>query len=221
MPERTNAGSGDFSSYCDSIDKLLLIGERAETFENIDSGLRTRCGRSRSCFIFALAGYRPLVFLGMGGSSGSLDYWRQLFRTVGADIFELIEKAILVAAVDCPKEFKDRRVQIAENLFSAPLCKCFGCCHVELQGPDDGGDARVEECRSVKRELGEKDSKVDSCNCDPEDLSRVGVSNYSYDEAEALTQVIEEERQIVGEVLRIKEVLCNKQDEVPMPLPLF
>ncbi|KAH0465669.1 hypothetical protein IEQ34_005772 [Dendrobium chrysotoxum] len=149
----------------------------------------------------------------MGDSSWSLDYWRKFFRTASSDIFELIEKAIIVAAVDCPKEFKCRRDQIAENLFTSQLSKCYGCNRVGVQGSEDGEYVREEECRSVKRELGEKDSKVDSCNCDPEDLSRVGISNYSYDEAEALTEVIEEERQIVGEVLRIKEILCNKQEE--------
>ncbi|KAJ8505854.1 hypothetical protein OPV22_006740 [Ensete ventricosum] len=63
----------------------------------------------------------------------------------------------------------------------------------------------------VKRD-GEKESKVDSSNDGPEDLNRI-VSNYSYDEAEALTEEIEEESQIVGEVLRIKEIFANHRDE--------
>ena len=40
------------------------------------------------------------------------------------------------------------------------------------------------------------------------------ASNYSYGEAEALTDEIEEESMIVGEVFRIKEILHNSQDEV-------
>ena len=40
------------------------------------------------------------------------------------------------------------------------------------------------------------------------------VSNYSYGEAEALTDEIEEQSEIVGEVLRIKEILYNSEYEV-------
>ncbi|CBI32806.3 unnamed protein product, partial [Vitis vinifera] len=39
------------------------------------------------------------------------------------------------------------------------------------------------------------------------------VSNYSYGEAEALTDEIEEETQIAGEVLRIREILEHSKDE--------
>lgn len=150
----------------------------------------------------------------MVGKSVSLDYWRKFFRSANSDIFEVIEQAIVVAAADCPKEFRSRRDQIAEKLFTCRLSRCFGCNNVELQVPDDGEDLGEEEGGgSVKREVGEKGSKMDSCNGEPEDLNRGGLSNYSYDEAEALTDVMEEESQIVGEVLRIKEVLCNKLDE--------
>lgn len=150
----------------------------------------------------------------MAGKSVSLDYWRKFFRSANSDIFEVIEQAIVVAAVDCPKEFRSRRDRIAEKLFTCRLSRCFGCNNVELMIPDDGEELGEEEGGgSVKREVGEKGSKMDSCNDEAEDLNRVGLSNYSYDEAEALTDVIEEESQIVGEVLRIKEVLCNKLDE--------
>lgn len=65
---------------------------------------------------------------------------------------------------------------------------------------------------SVKRDI-EKESKVDSSNEVSEDLNRL-VSNYSYDEAEALTEEIEEESQMFEEVLRIKEILANMHDQV-------
>ncbi|KAL0928885.1 hypothetical protein M5K25_000815 [Dendrobium thyrsiflorum] len=150
----------------------------------------------------------------MAGKSDSLDYWRKFFRSANSDIFEVVEQAIVVAAVDCPKEFRSRRDRIAEKLFTCKLSRCVGCNNVELQIPDDGEDLGEEEGGgSVKREVGEKGSKMDSCNGEPEDLNRGGLSNYSYDEAEALTDVMEEESQIVGEVLRIKEVLYNKLDQ--------
>ncbi|KAJ8466539.1 hypothetical protein OPV22_029091 [Ensete ventricosum] len=145
----------------------------------------------------------------MASSSGPLDYWRKLFRSANSDIFEVMEHAILVAASDYPQEFRSRRDQIVEKLFFVLLPRCFGCDRV-AEGEE--GD------RSVKRD-GEKESKVDSSNDGPEDLNRI-VSNYSFDEAEALTEEIEEESQIVGEVLRIKEIFANHHVEVCAILPL-
>jgi hypothetical protein len=40
------------------------------------------------------------------------------------------------------------------------------------------------------------------------------ASNYSFDEAEALTDELEAESQAIAEVLRIKEILRHKEDEV-------
>ncbi|XP_064934217.1 probable mediator of RNA polymerase II transcription subunit 26b isoform X2 [Musa acuminata AAA Group] len=139
----------------------------------------------------------------MASSSGSVDYWRKFFRSANSDIFEVIEQAILVAASDCPRQFRSRRDQIVEKLFAALLPRCFGCDRVELRGAEGDGSMR---------RLGEKESKADSSNDGPESLNRA-VSNYTYDEAEALTEEIEEEGQIVGEVMRIKEILGNQHDE--------
>lgn len=159
-----------------------------------------------------------------------LEDWRELFRGGGgaaaeSDIFEVIENAILVAAWDRPQELRIRRDRIVERLYTALLPRCFGCDRAELRSASavvaaaaasggGGGDDAEEGGGSVRREP-EKGSKVGSSNDWPEDLRRVvSSSNYSYDEAEALTEEIEEESQIVGEVLRIKEILINKQDQV-------
>ncbi|KAI7739304.1 hypothetical protein M8C21_026639 [Ambrosia artemisiifolia] len=48
-----------------------------------------------------------------------MDYWREYFRSANADIFEIIEGAIMLAASDCPKQFKVRRDNIAQILFSS------------------------------------------------------------------------------------------------------
>ncbi|KAG6494046.1 hypothetical protein ZIOFF_049064 [Zingiber officinale] len=58
----------------------------------------------------------------------------------------------------------------------------------------------------------EKDSKIDSCKDDP-DFSHRLVSNYTFDEVEALTEEIEEEGQTLEEVRWIKELLSHHQDE--------
>ncbi|KAK3006584.1 hypothetical protein RJ639_016901 [Escallonia herrerae] len=144
--------------------------------------------------------------------SGNLDKWRDYFRTANSDIFDIIEHAIMVAASDCPKEFRLRRDRIAEVLFSCRLTRCFGCDRVELavpEGSEDGGG-----CKSgCDGDGGSKDSKVKSSGDDHGERNLNQVSNYSFGEAEALTDEIEEESQIVGEVLRIKEIVDNSEDE--------
>lgn len=60
-----------------------------------------------------------------------------------------------------------------------------------------------------------KESKVHSArDDDPGEMNTNRVSNYSYGEAEALTDEIEEESQYVEEVFRIKDVLLNCEEEV-------
>lgn len=168
----------------------------------------------------------------MAETSRSLDEWRVFFLTANSDIFDIIEGAIKVAAADCPKEFKSSRDRIAELLFSCKATKCSGCDNVELAVPNDGGDRqiqkevlKIESVRETDVEAvrSSKESKV-NCSGDEEDahhvvedmriLESLYESNYSYGEAEALTDEIEEESQIFGEVFRIKEILENTEDAV-------
>ncbi|KAL6009844.1 hypothetical protein ACLOJK_000275 [Asimina triloba] len=147
-------------------------------------------------------------------SSTALDYWRKFFHGAKSDIFEVIEHAIAVAATDSPKEFRVRRDGIAEKLYSCLMVRCSGCDRVELAVPaeeeEDGGCGN--DFRAGAADDGQKDGQMNSSLNDSGMVYQVG--NYSYDEAEALTEEIEEANQVVGEVLRIKEVLANQQDEV-------
>ncbi|KAL0905921.1 hypothetical protein M5K25_024371 [Dendrobium thyrsiflorum] len=61
------------------------------------------------------------VFVAMTDAKQSLDYWRKCFNNAKSDIFDLIHNSILVAAVDCPKEFKDRKNLIVEKLYTCKL----------------------------------------------------------------------------------------------------
>lgn len=143
----------------------------------------------------------------MASLPGSVDYWRKFFRSADSDIFGVMEHAIVVAASDYPEEFRSRRDGLVEKFFTALLPRCLGCDRVDPRG------AEVEEGRGSVRRVGEKENKVDSSNDGPDSSTRV-VSNYTYDEAEALTEEIEEEGQIVEEVLSIKEILANHHEEV-------
>ncbi|XP_047094132.1 probable mediator of RNA polymerase II transcription subunit 26a [Lolium rigidum] len=211
-----------------------------------------------------------------------LDRWRDFFRGAGAGICEVVEKAILVAAADDPREFLRRRDRIAERLFNAlhagappphpPAASCHGSTTVS-QPP--ATPAAVAEDKGSVRRVPETtlDSKVhssspaaplpivgdhaqdqdsDSDSEDDERLRRAAASNYGHtyddddeeddlenldaaaaaeddeedgqhpqqheeedqeaEELEALTNEIDRESQVVGEVLRIKDLLDHKQD---------
>ncbi|XP_057851160.1 uncharacterized protein LOC131061479 [Cryptomeria japonica] len=52
-------------------------------------------------------------------SMESMAKWRKFFEGAEADICTLIERAILVAASDCPHQFKKRRDKIMEKLYTS------------------------------------------------------------------------------------------------------
>ncbi|KAK3218077.1 hypothetical protein Dsin_012047 [Dipteronia sinensis] len=159
----------------------------------------------------------------MSIKSGSVDNWRNYFRTANGDIFDIIDHAIIVAALDCPKEFKIRRDRIAEKLFTCKLTMCSGCERVELAVPANEFDEDEDEIIGCKRRDGcdfaaeaggSKESKVNSSREDDHHVNNNQIfSNYSFGEAEALTDEIEEESLVIGEVLRIKDIFLNSQDE--------
>ncbi|KAI3421583.1 uncharacterized protein J3R85_012088 [Psidium guajava] len=119
----------------------------------------------------------------------SIDVWRIFFRTTAeTDVFEFIDKAITIAALDRPKDFLSRRDRIAEQLFS---CETAGA----------GGDCA----------LASKESKVDgSTGNGSHDVVNIKCSQ---GEAETFSDDIKETSRVVGEVLRIKRVLDNSRHE--------
>ncbi|CAI9099528.1 OLC1v1036368C1 [Oldenlandia corymbosa var. corymbosa] len=167
----------------------------------------------------------------MGKSSGTLVKWREYFLTANTDIFDIIERAIMVAAIDCPTEFKLRRDRIAELLFTCKITKCFGCDKLELAVPNDGVHGKEEEEEKDKFDSGfHRETEIDADRNNGSKGSFNGIdhhikgeemevnlhqqgSSYSYGDAEALTDEIEEESQMFAEVMRIKEILDNGEDE--------
>ncbi|CAN7004763.1 hypothetical protein IGI04_008941 [Brassica rapa subsp. trilocularis] len=136
--------------------------------------------------------------------SASLDRWRDYFRRGGSDIFEIIDHAIMVAATDCPNKFKSRRDRIAELLFSCRVTRCTGCHHhseLSLPGEEEAVDGSKES--KVNSSRGDNNQIIVGCYvCDDDD-----------DEAEALSDAIEEFSVVSKEVVRIKEIFLNKDDE--------
>lgn len=156
----------------------------------------------------------------METSSETIEKWRDYFRSANSDIFGIIEHAVMVAAMDCPKEFKLRRDRIAEMLFTCKATRCFGCNKVELALPNDVVEVQQNKSKSTgfDREFENGVSKESKTNDSRDDRAEMEmnvkqVSNYSYGDAEALTDEIEEESLTVREVLRIKEILDNYEQE--------
>ncbi|EPS74305.1 hypothetical protein M569_00448, partial [Genlisea aurea] len=146
----------------------------------------------------------------MANDFTALDKWRAYFRTSDSDIFSIIEYAIMVAASDCPYEFRLKRDRIAELLFSHNSKKCYRCEKIQSDFPRSDGDSNrsEEKCKSA---IATKNSKMSSFSTDDK---VVMVNNkISHGEAEALTDELEEEYQFRGEVLRIKQIIDNYREE--------
>ncbi|XP_074557736.1 putative mediator of RNA polymerase II transcription subunit 26b [Curcuma longa] len=139
----------------------------------------------------------------MEKSSMSADYWRRFFRSSEADIFEVIEHAILVAASDYPDELRSKRDGIVEMFYTVLLPPSFGFDFDPVAR--QGAGAEAEEGR------GSVNSKADSCIVDLE-FSNRAVSNCT-DEAAAHTADMEEEDRTLEQVLRIKDILSDHQDQ--------
>lgn len=139
----------------------------------------------------------------------SVEKWRKFFKGAGTDICSLIEYAIMVAASDCPNEFRRRRDRIAQRLYSSRFLRCCECDTVTLAEPhddiidDEGDEEGIKDCH---------DKDNDKVNSSTGEADGNRVSNYSYDEAEALTEEIEEESQVLREVFRIKDILENPDE---------
>lgn len=153
----------------------------------------------------------------MSNQPGPTDYWRKFFDTANGDIFEVIHAAITVAVEDCPREFKTRRDEIAEKLFTCRLPRCLGCDGVQVKVDDDDDDEEgvdVKDGDGKENNNNNNNNNKGSCSTNvltPSYLNGNQLSCISYNEAEALTDIIEEERLIIEDVFRIKEVLLNSE----------
>ncbi|XP_048137661.1 probable mediator of RNA polymerase II transcription subunit 26b isoform X1 [Rhodamnia argentea] len=119
----------------------------------------------------------------------SIDVWREFFRTTAdTDVFEFIDKAIAIAALDRPKDFLLRRDRIAKRLFSGETAGARGdCAPASKESKANGNEGNVaHDVLNVKDSQGE---------------------------AETFSDDMEETSQVVGEVLRIKRVLDNSRHE--------
>ncbi|CAH9100834.1 unnamed protein product [Cuscuta europaea] len=153
----------------------------------------------------------------MGENSNSLDEWRVYFKSANADIFDIIEHAITVAALDKPNELTLNRARIAEKLFTCKTTTlCSTCRNVELVlRPDDSQTmSQTTELTKLVETDKSKERKMNDDRLDMELNASNQISNGScYADAEALSDEIEEISKTVNEVLRIKQIIDNHQEE--------
>ncbi|RCV23848.1 hypothetical protein SETIT_5G037700v2 [Setaria italica] len=157
-----------------------------------------------------------------GTDSTGLGPWRELFR--GRDIYDVIGKAVLVAATDSPQEFRRRRDGIVEQIYTAPAAIV-----PTLQGRSAG-----EVSGGTALQVSDKGSKVASCTVvappeEPEDKNHEegmadqngnghgdnanASSELEMDWLQTLADEVDEETQEIDEVLRIKEILLNHHEQ--------
>ncbi|KAH9324414.1 hypothetical protein KI387_004592, partial [Taxus chinensis] len=151
-----------------------------------------------------------------------MDRWRDFFEGAGTDICTIIENAIAVAASDCPQELMVRRDRIAQRLFACGFVRCGQCSALTLAGPDSfsegdniKGGVILPRCEGQHNHAkGSRDdgSPTNKGTSSSNEVERNKASNYSYDEAEALTEEIEEESEVIREVDRIKGILSNPDE---------
>lgn len=172
--------------------------------------------------------------------SRSIDYWRRFFRSASSDIFEVVEQAIVVAATDRPEEFRGRRDRIAEKFYTTLLRRCDD--YVEPRGVEReegrgsvrrNGEKEIKvdssiddlECSNpavlsnytydeevealtggTEEEEGQKLGEISRGDMEEEEGQNVGESFRGHIEGE-------EEESHIREILRIKEILHNKDKE--------
>ncbi|GLT88067.1 hypothetical protein SLE2022_061090 [Rubroshorea leprosula] len=151
-----------------------------------------------------------------------IDQWREFFGGANSSIFEIIDHAISVAAKDHPEEFKLQRCQIVDKLYSSELNQCPCHNHNELPNNkksseecDTGANGSLQGNGNAGDDLGviggSKDGdEIDICQNDPQEINTNQPIKNSCSEAEALTADTDEEKEIICELDRIREVVQNE-----------
>ncbi|CAM0944005.1 unnamed protein product [Alopecurus aequalis] len=111
----------------------------------------------------------------MASSEGSAhSQWRRKLASCGATIFQIIDAAVAVAALDHPAEFVQRREGIVRRIYTGGIVSCDGAddsskdsiaAPVKGRRPmaeskEDGPSASSTEKAPIKNELGRKNCSV-------------------------------------------------------------
>lgn len=142
-----------------------------------------------------------------GGAGSGMERWREMFR--GADIYDVIRNAILIAGADSPRELLRRRQGIIEWLFAVapvtvPVPAPLACGRVV-----DGAGNRLPPA-AIPDGGGHPHDDNDGNFA----AAEAQTSLIDQQILEALYDEIEEDTQVINEVLRIKDMLINYKEQV-------
>eukprot|EP00249_Psilotum_nudum_P020584 c27770_g1_i2 orf=235-1008(-) len=133
-----------------------------------------------------------------------MERWKQFFQISGLDLWTICERALTLAYIENPNDFPMKRDKLAQKLFAPEKLDLNVWEKVlpTLKKLDPSSlDKRVaNDCNSEQENL----HKVEA-NCDGD--YRLRITSESYDEAEALTEEMEDEKLVKRAVISIKEVL--------------
>lgn len=140
-----------------------------------------------------------------------MDNWRTFFKRAGADLWTVIEQAIILAATDYPKEFKEKRSDIAETLFARKLLQLI---------PGDTDVTRfsgsvVTNATNCPEANDERDDANGTKHT--QSLLRAEMDGHcrEYDGAEAFNDELTGKAMVIKEVNTIKELLMeSEQSEI-------
>lgn len=173
-----------------------------------------------------------------GVEAPGLEPWRRFFS--GVDIFNVIAHAILVAATDMPQEFRQRRDSIVEQIFVAPAVvptvgtaaggECPGVAKHRLTengGNDDvatrsfkGAGTPADEPEAEEKEVITAGRLVHGNAGDDNNNASGACDEMALDcWLHILADEMEEATLETEEVLRIKAILIDHQEQVQNPKP--
>eukprot|EP00249_Psilotum_nudum_P020586 c27770_g1_i4 orf=173-1462(-) len=132
-----------------------------------------------------------------------MERWKRYFQNSGLDLWTVCERALILAYIESPDDFPTKRDKLAQKLFAPEK---FDLKAWEKDSPAineldpssrDKGDAIGYNCK--------QDLHNGEVNCNDE--GRLHISGGTYDEAEILTEEMEDEILVKRSVTSIKEVL--------------
>ncbi|KAH7405067.1 hypothetical protein KP509_15G055300 [Ceratopteris richardii] len=131
--------------------------------------------------------------------------WRSFFEASKADIWTVIHQAITVAALDHPQEFPNQRTRIAEILFDKSLLAREHAVH-GFHVREEGAATSPRDRRAF---LGDGDFATfrDPYNDDAKADNLFSDFLQSYDEAEVLSDELDEQALILRDLKSIREIL--------------
>ncbi|KAH8485830.1 hypothetical protein H0E87_027317 [Populus deltoides] len=151
-------------------------------------------------------------------NSEGLDEWRQFFEGANRTMFEVISNAITVAAKGHPEGFKLKRGEIVQTVYSSLFSLHCRHDHNDLITRPDKAEResfkvnlKMEVSKVIRMEMRLIWQKMvvrrlcDSIR-DDTDIKTVQERKYSYSEAKAFVEKIDEEKVVIMEVLSIKSL---------------